>query len=206
MSNDAGTGEDAEASADARTDVVAGVDLSADSYTVKQSLIRNKYAVYGPDGEVVLRAKQKIGKLKEEFPFTDADGDVVFRVKAGGILDIAGDYTLTDEASGEPIAVLEKQFTFLKHVWRIRDPDTDELLATVESGSVLLELLRNVSTLASFLPHSYVIEGPDGERFGEIQGQFSVRDRYDLTVRASGDAPKEALVAACVAVDALEGN
>jgi len=191
--------------ATAETDVVPGVALDADRYTVKQSLIRNKYAVYGPDGTLVLRAKQKLLKTKEEFPFVDADGEPVFRVKAQNFFDIAGDYTITAEG-GDAIAVLEKQFTFFKHVWRVRDPDDERLLATIESGSAVVEALRNFSTVFGLLPHSYTITGPDGERIGSIEGRFSLRDVYDVEIQETGDAPREALVAACIAVDALEGN
>ena len=38
---------------------IQGVDLTDDSYTVEQSLIRNKYAASDADGNTVLRGKQK---------------------------------------------------------------------------------------------------------------------------------------------------
>ena len=185
-------------------DVVPGIALDADRYTVKQSLIRNKYAVYDPDGALVLRTRQKLLKMKEEFPFVNADDEPVFRVKAQNVFDIAGDYTLTAE-DGEPIAVLEKQFTFFKHVWRVRSPD-DRLYATIESDSTLVEALRSVSTLFDLIPHSYTITGPDGAHLGDIQARFSLRDVYDIEIADTGGAPREAIVAACIAVDALEGN
>jgi uncharacterized protein YxjI len=195
---------DATAPATAGEDAVPGVALDADRYTVRQSLIRNKYAVYDPDGTLVLRAKQKLLKMKEEFPFVNADDEPVFRVKAQNVFDIAGDYTLTAE-DGEPIAVLEKQFTFFKHVWRVRGPD-DRLYATIESGSTVVEALRNFSALFGLIPHSYTITGPGGERIGSIEGRFSLRDVYDIEIHDTGDVPREAIVAACIAVDALEGN
>jgi len=193
----------AETTAD---DVIGGIDLDADRYTVKQRLVRNKYRVYDPDGELVLRAKQKLLKMKEEFPFTDADGNPVFRVKAKKILVVAGDYTITDEASGEPVAVLDKRWTLFKHVWKIRSPRDERLLATIESGNVVVEFLRNLSAVFSIIPHEYTVEGPDGENLGRIEGRFSIRDVYDITIEETGDAPKEALVVACIAIDALEGN
>lgn len=186
-------------------DVIGGVDLTAGEYHVEQALVRNKYAVYDPDGELVLRAKQKLFKAREEFPFANADGEVVFRVKAAGILDIAGDYAVVDERSGAEIVTLRKNFTLLKHSWTVAGPD-GRVLAEVRSGSRLLELLRGVSTVLSFLPHSYVITGPNGEHVGGVEGQFSLRDRYDLRIDDPGDAPEEALVAAAIAIDALEGN
>lgn len=187
-------------------DVVAGVDLTGDDYVIRQSLVRNKYAVYDGDGELLLRTKQKLFKVKEEFPFLNADDEPVFEVKAQNVFDIAGDYTITAAGSDEPIAVLQKNFTFFKHVWKIRDPETESLLATVESRSTLVEVLRNFSTIFSLIPHKYSITGPDGRELGSLEGRFKIRDVYDLHVEDTGDAPKEAIVAAAVAIDALEGN
>jgi len=51
---------------------IQGLDLTDDSYVVEQSLIRNKYKAMDRAGNVVIRGKQKMFKLKEEFPFVDA--------------------------------------------------------------------------------------------------------------------------------------
>lgn len=188
---------------------ISTVDLDDDRYVVKQSLIRNKYAVRDAAGDVVLRAKQKLFKMKEEFPFTDADGNDVFEIKAESILDHAGDYTLTEADSGDAIAVLDKNWTLLSHKWKIRDPDDERLLAKIESRGALLELVRNlpyVGIVTGLIPHKYTIEDADGNDIGEIAGQLSLADTYEITVEDSGDADKEALVASAIAIDALEGN
>lgn len=190
-------------------DVLAGVDLTDDEYTVEQHLLRNRYAVYDGDGELILRAKQKLFRMKEEFPFTDPDGNPVFEIKAESILDTAGDYTITESGSGDAIAVLDKNWTLLTHRWKVRDPDDERLLATIESRGIAAELARNlpiVGVVGQFLPHKYTIEDADGNRIGSIAGQLSVRDVYEITIEDSGDAAKEALVAAAIAIDALEGN
>lgn len=184
---------------------IGGVTLDDDEYTVKQSHFRNKYKVYDSDGDLVLESKQKLFKMKEEFPFFDADGNTVFRVKAKNVLDVAGDYVLVDERTDEPVIVLSKNFTFFHHHWTIQRPDGTEV-AEVESRSAILEALRSFSTLFSFLPHTYSVIGPDGNSIGEIAGRFSLRDVYDIRIEDSGAVSKTALVAAAVAIDALEGN
>ena len=187
-----------------REGVLSRVDLTGERYTVEQAYVRNKYQVF-ENGELVLRAKQKLFRMREEFPFVDADGEPVFTVTAGGVLDIAGDYSVVDEATGETVTVLDKNFTLLRHVWQVRDPDGVEL-ARIESRSAALEFLRGLSVLTAIIPHRYDITGPGGTQYGSIEGQLSVRDRYDITVQETGDAPREALVAAAIAIDALEGN
>ena len=190
----------------AQADVIEGVDLTDDEYHVAQSLIRNKFKVTDTDGNLVLRAKQKLFKMKEEFPFVDGDGDDVFTVKAEGVLDIAGDYTIVEAGSEDPIAVLGKNFTLLKHEWTVKDPDSSDVWAEIESRSALFQLLRGFVPFGGLIPHSYTIETPAGGSIGAIEGRLSIRDRYDIEIDEPGDVPREALVAAAIAVDALEGN
>ena len=186
-------------------DLIGGVDLSGDRYVIRQSLIRNRYAVEDGDGNVVLRGKQKLFRMREEFPFTDPDGEVVFRVKAKNVLDIAGDYTLVDEASGDAVAVIEKQFTLFTHVYRIRSPDGD-LWATIESESALVMALKTFVGGLGLLPHRDSITGPDGTSMGTIHERLSLRDVFDIEVGETGDVPREAIVAAACAIDALEDD
>lgn len=190
--------------AEAKADVIGDIDLTDDEYHVVGGIVRRKWRVHDTDGNLLLRAKQKLFRAKEEFPFVDADGDPVFRVKAEGVLDVSGDYVLYDESDDEPIAVLNKKFTLLQRVWRINSPDGDEW-AVIQSRGKLVQLLRGLVRIFALLPYKYTIETPDGEPMGEIAGKFALKDKYDVTIDDSGDVPKEALVACAIAVDALEG-
>lgn len=185
---------------------ITAIDLTGDEYEVVQSLIRNKYAAYDGDGDLVLRGKQKMFKLKEEFPFVDANGDPAFTVKAGGILDIAGDYTLVDDATDEPVVVLDENYTLFADRWKIRDPDTEALIATIESKSTLVSFLRHIHAIFNFVPHAYEIGDSDGDHVGSIDGKFSLKDKYDVTIDDASDVPQEAVVAAAMVIDAIEGN
>jgi uncharacterized protein YxjI len=187
-------------------DVLAGIELTGDEYRVVQSLVRNKYRAYDSAGEVVLKGKQKMMQMKEEFPFVDADDNPVFTVKAGGILDVAGNYTLTDDATGEPVVVLDENYTLLTDRWKIRDPDTESVIAEITSKSTLVELLRGFSEIFSLIPHKYEITDADGDHVGSIDGQFSLKDEYIVRIDDASDVPKEAVVAAAMVIDALEGN
>lgn len=187
-------------------DLLKKIDFSDDEYTVKQNFIRNKYSVTDSDGEKILGAKQKLFKMKEEFPFTDPEGEVVFRIKAKRRLDIAGDYGIVDEETGETVATLRKEFSILKHVWRIKDPDTEGLIATIESRGRLVGLLRHLSDIFQILPHKYTIYNSERDQIGSINGKFSLRDTYKVELGELGNVPREAVVAAAVTIDALEGN
>ncbi|WP_232687236.1 LURP-one-related/scramblase family protein [Halobacterium zhouii] len=189
--------------ADSGTYDISTLQLDDDRYEVTQSLVRNKYAARDSAGDVVLRGKQKMLKMKEQFPFETGDGDPAFTVKAGGILDVAGNYAIVDEGTGDEVVVLDKKFTLLRTRWRIRDPDTGDILATIKSKSKLYSLLKH---FVDVLPPKYKIVDPDGDHVGRISGQFSLRDKYTVEIDDASDVPKEAVVAAAMVIDAIEGN
>jgi uncharacterized protein YxjI len=189
--------------ADSGTYDISTLALDDDRYEVSQSLVRNKYAARDSAGNVVLRGKQKMLKMKEQFPFVTGDGDPAFTVKAGGILDVAGNYAIVDDGTGEEVVVLDDKFTLLRTRWRIRDPNSGEILATIKSRSKLYSLLKH---FLDVLPVKYKIVDPDGGRVGRISGNFSIRDKYTVEIDDATDVPKEAVVAAAMVIDAIEGN
>ncbi|MFW6000502.1 MAG: hypothetical protein ACOCPY_03490 [Halorubrum sp.] len=185
---------------------ISTVDLSDDRYEVKQSMVRNKYTVRDSAGDVVLRGKQKLFKLKEEFPFVTGDDEDAFSVKAGGILDVAGNYAIIDAGTGEEVVVLDEDYSIFVENWTIRDPDTGEALATIQSKNKLLSGLRHLFGAANLFPNKYEIFDAGGGHVGDIEGQFSMRDSYTVTVDDASGVPKEAVIAAACILDALENK
>ena len=185
---------------------ISTVDLSDDRYEVQQSLVRNKYAVRDSAGDVVLRGKQKLFKLKEEFPFVTGDDEDAFSVKAGKVLDIAGNYAIVDAGTGEEVVVLDEDYSLFVENWTIRDPDSGEALATIKSKNKLLSGLRHLVSVANLIPNKYEIFDADGGHVGDIEGQFSMRDAYTVTIDDASDVPKEAVIAAACILDALENK
>ena len=183
------------------------IALDGNQYTVEQSFIRNKYAAYDENGDLLLRAKQKLLKMKEEFPFVDADGNEVFVVKAGGILDVAGNYAIEDAETGEQIAVLDNDYSIFQDTWKIRDGETEAKLAEINSRGALVTMARTlVPIVGPFIPHKYEITDQHGTHVGNIDGQLSLRDRYDIVIDDAEDVPKDAVVAAAMVIDAIQGN
>jgi uncharacterized protein YxjI len=185
---------------------ITGIDLSGDSYTVEQSLIRNKYKAMDAAGNVVLRGKQKMLKMKEQFPFVDANGDEVFEVNAGGIIDVAGNYVLTDSKTGEDIVILDNDYSIFQDTWKIRDASTEAKIAEINSQGALVTIARNVVPFGGWIPHKYEITDQDGNHVGNIDGQFSLKDRYEITIDDASRVPKEPIIAAAMVIDAIQGN
>jgi len=189
-----------------RTYDISGIELTDDSYTVVQSLVRNKYRAVDAAGDVVLRGKQKMFKLKEEFPFVDADGKEVFSVKAAGMLDVAGNYLLTDSQTGEGLVILDNDYSILQDTWTVRDADTEAALARIDSRGALTTIARNILPFGHWIPHRYEITDASGAHVGTIAGKFALADTYEITIDDAGGVPKEAVVAAAMVIDAIQGN
>jgi uncharacterized protein YxjI len=186
---------------------ISGLELTDDRYTVEQSLIRNKYRAEDADGNLVLRGKQKLLKMKEEFPFVDSDGNEVFTVKAGGIVDIAGNYVLRDAQTDEDLIVLDNDFSIFQDTWTIRDAQTEEAIAKIDSRGAAVTLARNfVPIVGPLIPHKYEITDRNGDHVGNITGRLSLKDRYDIVIDDASEVPKEPIVAAAMVIDAIQGN
>jgi uncharacterized protein YxjI len=185
---------------------IEGIELTDDQYTVEQALIRNKYKAMDAAGNVVIRGKQKMFKMKEEFPFVDADGNEIFKVKAGGIIDVAGNYVLTDAQTGEDLVILDNDYSIFQDTWKIRDARTEAKLAEINSRGTLITLARNFVPFGGWIPHKYEITDLDGKHVGSISGQLSLKDRYDITIDDASTVPKEPIVAAAMVIDAIQGN
>lgn len=185
---------------------LAGVDLGDDSYTVVQSLVRNKYEATDSAGNVVLRGKQKLLQMREQFPFTDDEGTEVFEVNAGGIVDVAGNYVLTDAQTDEDLVILDNDYSIMRDTWKIRDADTEAKLAEISSRGALVTTARNVIPFGHWIPHKYEITDQDGDHVGSIEGQFSLKDTYEVVVDDASDVPTEPVVAAAMVIDAIGNN
>ncbi|SFS88537.1 LURP-one-related/scramblase family protein [Halostagnicola kamekurae] len=183
---------------------ISGIELTDDRYSVEQNLIRNKYKAFDDGGNTVLRGKQKMFKLKEEFPFVDGQGNDVFTVKAAGIIDVAGDYLLSDTQTDEDIVILDNDFSIFQDTWTIRDADTGTELATIDSRGAAITLARNMLPFGNWIPHKYEITDSDGGHVGSIEGHVSFRDKYDITIDDASSVPKEPIVAAAMVIDAIQ--
>jgi len=185
---------------------ISGIDLSDDHYVVEQSLIRNKYRAKDATGDVVLRGKQKLFKLKEKFPFVDGDGNDVFTVDATGMLDVAGNYVLSDARTGEELVVLDNDFSIFQDTWRIRDADDGAKLAELNSRGAVYTLARHYVPFGGLIPHKYEITDANGGHVGTIESRITIRDRYDVTIDDASSVPKEPVVAAAMVVDAIQNH
>ncbi|WP_049934626.1 LURP-one-related/scramblase family protein [Halalkalicoccus jeotgali] len=185
---------------------ITGIELTENQYTVERSLFRNKYTVRDATGTTVLKSKQKMLRVKEEFPFVDANGITVFTVKASGIIDVAGKYLLTDAQTEKDLVILDNDYSLLRDTWTIRDSETGTTLAKITSRGALATLARSKLPLGGLIQYRYEISDAECVHVGTIRGKLSLRDRYEITIDDASTVPKEPIVAAALVIDAIQGN
>lgn len=185
------------------------LDCSGDEYVVVQPPIGNDHRVEDPVGNVVLEGAQERLVMGEEATFVDGDGRPALTVKAGPVLDFAGDYTVVDERTGEALVLLDPHFSMLTQQWVLRDPESEAVVANIENWSKATSFLRHlpfVGLAFRVLPHGHEITDADGLHVGTIERDFGATTRYVVRIDDDRGVSHEAVVAATMVIHALGGQ
>lgn len=112
--------------------------------------------IYGPDGDLVLYAKQKAFKLKEDIRlYTGEDMQTeILTIKARQVLDWGATYDVYDAALGQKVGALRRKGlkSIIQDEWIILD-DQDRELGLIQEDSMALALVRRF--VLGFLPQSF---------------------------------------------------
>ena len=185
------------------------IDPSGDEYVVVQPATGNAHRVEDAAGNVVLEGTQERLVMNEEATFTDAEGRPALTVRAGPVLDFAGDYVLADATTDEPILLLDPHFSMLTQRWLLRDPESEDLVAEIRNWSRATAFLRHLPLVGlafRVLPHGHEITDADGLHVGTIEREFGVGTRYHVRIDDDRTVPHEAVVAATWVIHAISGR
>lgn len=193
---------------------IPGLDLTDSYYRIKQQLFLTRYSIFDQNDEKVLKAKSKILSIKTNIPFMrPEEEEPVFRVLSARFPNISNNYKVRNEQNDDVLAVLDRKRTLLNQVWRIRDPDDNSIVATIQNENTMLQFLRTyggiiplVPNVFALAPHTYEVTDVSDNQIGELAGELSIRDEYDLNLQDSGELDRESMIASIIAIDALEGN
>ena len=193
---------------------IPGLNLTDNYYRIKQQLLLARYSVFDQNDEKVLRAKGKIFSLKTDIPFfKPGEEQPLFRVTSERLANVSNNYEVKNEQNNEKIAVLDRKRTLLNQIWRIRDPQDNSIVATIKNENTVLQFLRTYGGIIpyvpnpfAFVPHTYEISDVNDNQIGELDGELSIKDKYELKLKDSGDMDKESMISSIIAIDALEGN
>ena len=107
--------------------------------------------------------------------------------------------------TGECVATFDTDYSIFQDTWTIRDGETEATLAKITSRGAVVTLARNLLPFGELVPHNYGITDAVGGHVGRIDGQLSLRDTYDITIEDASDVPRDAVVAAAMVIDAIQG-
>ncbi len=177
-------------------------------FFVKQrfTMMVNRYEILAADesggiGELMAFAEQKRFAFKEQVTFfsDDSRSRPVFGFKARQVIDLNAGYDVTDE-QGRPIGFFRKQFgaSLLRSTFSIEGPG---YAGTGQERNMIIALLRRFTDV-DFLPIHFDYTGGDGEPLMSVERQFSLRDKYTVTV-PDRRVDFRLVAAVAVAMDAL---
>lgn len=182
----------------------------AERYVARKafSLLGNTFRIEDADGGLLYYVKQKAFKLKEEITVFADEGqqDAVLRIRARSILDVSATYDVTDARSGEKAGACRREGlkSMLRDEWTILGHD-DQPLAKVREDSMLMALLRRF-LLKNWLPQTFVIEGTDGARLGQLKQRFNpFRLTYDVEITRLDPRVGVAAVVLLLAIEGRQG-
>lgn len=181
-----------------------------EGFVVQQriALTVNRYAVHalagdGSLGPLLAVAQQKRLAFKEQVTFyTDDTRTVpVFSFKARQAIDLAATYDVTD-GQGTPLGMFRKDFgkSLLRSTWHLEAAGVTSVGQERNQGVALLRRFVDVP-----VAYHFDFVDPAGHPVLSVERQFSLRDRYTVTVPG---ARLDGRVAAAmtVALDALQAR
>jgi uncharacterized protein YxjI len=182
--------------------------LPAFFVTQKLTLMVNRYEIRadggdGKPGQLMAMAQQKRMAFKEQVTFYAEEQRTrpVFSFKARKAIDLGSGYDVTDEA-GAPLGFFRKDFgkSLLRSTFHLSGPGLE---ATGQERNQIVAIARR---LVDF-PFAFHFDFHDagGQLVMSVERQFSMRDRYTVTVP---DPRLDFRLAAAMAVglDALMGR
>lgn len=154
------------------------------SQRITMMVNRYEIRVPGPDGkpgQLMAMAQQKRMALKEQVTFY-ADEErtrPVFSFKARKAIDLGSGYDVHDEA-GNQIGFFRKDFgqSLLRSTFHLSGPGLE---ATGQERNQLVAILRRVVDFP-FAFHFDFRDGATGQPVMSVERQFSMRDRYTVSV------------------------
>lgn len=186
------------------------IDLSGNQYTVEQTgkdkNMRPEYEGTDVTGDTIFSGIYNMYQEKDEFSFVDVDGNEICTVEASGVLDIAGDYVLTDSHTGEDLVVLDNDLSLFQDTWRIRDAADGSLLAEVDSRGGFVTVGRKILPFGRWIGHEYEVTDAEGDVVGSIESEFAMFDEYEITITDTSSVPTEAILIGTAVIDGIQSN
>src|SRR5438034_82124 len=131
------------------------------NYVIRRKVFKlfgGAFHVYDSAGEVVLFAKMKAFKLKEDirlYANEDMQAELLL-IQARRVLDISSEYDVTDSQTGEKVGVLKRKGlkSIVRDEWIFMDR-TDQPIGAIREDSTAMALIRRFIPFANLIPQEY---------------------------------------------------
>jgi uncharacterized protein YxjI len=159
--------------------------LPAFQVSQKLTMMVNRYEIRalapdGQPGQLMAIAQQKRLAFKEQVTFYSDEQRTtpVFSFKARKTIDLGSGYDVYDEA-GAALGFFRKDFgkSLLRSTFHLSGPDLE---ATGQERNQVIAIARRLVDLP--FPFHFDFHDPSGQLVLSVDRQFSVRDRYSVTV------------------------
>ena len=182
------------------------------SYLIRRKILKlfgGVFHVYNPHGEVVLYAKMKAFKLKEDIRlYTGEDMQTeLLTIKARRVIDFSSEYDVYDATTNEKVGALKRKGlkSMFKDEWLFLDT-SDRQIGSIKEDTILLALLRRF--LTNLIPQKYVgeINGTTVCKFAQNFNPFVIKINADFFDDKDNLLDRRLGIAAAILLCAIEGK
>jgi len=186
-------------------------------YTYNNYLIRRKilkilggaFHFYDPSGNVLLYAKMKAFKLKEDITIYSGEDmqEAMICIKARNVIDFSATYDVVDAKTNEKVGGLRRKGlkSILKDEWLILD-ESDNQIGVIKEDSTALALVRRF--LTNLIPQTYncIVNNRDVCIYKQNFNPFVMKINIDFSTDSGNTFDRRLGLAAGLLLCAIEGK
>ncbi|MFN3166265.1 MAG: hypothetical protein ACE37H_04285 [Phycisphaeraceae bacterium] len=185
------------------------------TYTLRRKVFSfpgQKFHLYDPQGDLVLFAKLKAFKIKEDIRIyaDDSQSKELLSIRTQSIFDIAGTYDVRDSVTNETVGALRRKGlkSMLRDEWLILDRNGVEVGKIVEDSQIKALVRRFIDAASMFMPQKFhaEFEGQTVATFQQNFNPFVQKITIDFTPDTAGKLDPRLGLAAAVLLCAIEGR
>ncbi len=187
--------------------------FASDRYLIRKKFFRlfgGAFHLYDDDGNVVLYAKQKRFRIREDMRLyaDESQNTEILRIGTTSIFDLAGTYAVTDSLTGQTLGALRRKAlkSLVRDEWLLLD-EHGEQIGTIKEDSTLAAIGRRVLGDISWLfPQKFECT-VGNETVATFRQQFNpIVEKIEINFTPGTRFDRRLGIAAAILLSAIEGR